>query len=442
MRIDFTQGNVERKLWAFSIPMLVSVMFQQIYNIADSMIAGRFAGEDALAAVGASYPITMLFIAVAMGSNIGCSVVISQAFGARDYVRMKTAVTTTYIACAVLSVVLSVAGFLTSGPLLRMIQTPENIFADGQLYLNIYIGGVTFLFLYNICTGIFNAGLSASGYLAPENVTTAPEMTSAFQKVIENGDGTFSIIFNQPESVRTVLILFFDGIGIAWMERHSNHRADLVQFHMYQAVIISHFSRIQLLILLASAMDGIKIFNSVVCLPDGREAGSLCGHNVHTDPKICAQVIHARSHKLHYFVLHIAICKNGSDDGKCHILRAYAGNRFSCHVNTHYLGTFNVISSSQKLLYKLRSPFSHSHGSKSAITGMAVRSQDHLAALSQHFSGKLMDNCLMRWNVNTPVAFCTGQSKHMVILVDSSPYCTQRVMTVGQYVRNREFLQP
>lgn len=157
MRIDFTQGNVERKLWAFSIPMLVSVMFQQIYNIADSMIAGRFAGEDALAAVGASYPITMLFIAVAMGSNIGCSVVISQAFGARDYVRMKTAVTTTYIACAVISVVLSVAGFLTSGPLLRMIQTPENIFADGQLYLNIYIGGVTFLFLYNICTGIFNA---------------------------------------------------------------------------------------------------------------------------------------------------------------------------------------------------------------------------------------------------------------------------------------------
>ena len=157
MRIDFAQGNVERKLWAFSIPMLVSVMFQQIYNIADSMIAGRFAGEDALAAVGASYPITMLFIAVAMGSNIGCSVVISQAFGARDYVRMKTAVTTTYIACAVLSVVLSVAGFLTSGPLLRMIQTPENIFADGQLYLNIYIGGVTFLFLYNICTGIFNA---------------------------------------------------------------------------------------------------------------------------------------------------------------------------------------------------------------------------------------------------------------------------------------------
>ena len=66
-----------------------------------------------------------------------------------------------------------------------------------------------------ICTGIFNAGLSASGYLAPENVTTAPEMTSAFQKVIENGDGTFSIIFNQPESVRTVLILFFVGVEAA-----------------------------------------------------------------------------------------------------------------------------------------------------------------------------------------------------------------------------------
>lgn len=154
---DLTEGSIHKKLWLFSIPMLVSVMFQQIYNIADSMIAGRFAGEDALAAVGASYPITMLFIAVAMGCNIGCSVVIGQAFGARDYRRMKTAVSTTCITCAVLSVVLMAAGFVFGAPLMRLIRTPANIFADGKLYLDIYVGGVAFLFLYNICTGIFNA---------------------------------------------------------------------------------------------------------------------------------------------------------------------------------------------------------------------------------------------------------------------------------------------
>lgn len=157
MITDLTEGSIHRKLWLFSIPMLISVIFQQIYNIADSMIAGKYAGENALAAVGASYPITMLFIAVAIGCNIGCSVVISQLFGARDYRNMKTAIYTTYITSLALSVLLTVTGFAASGSLMRLIQTPSNIFDDAQLYLNIYIMGISFLFLYNICTGIFNA---------------------------------------------------------------------------------------------------------------------------------------------------------------------------------------------------------------------------------------------------------------------------------------------
>ena len=81
MNKDLTAGKPQSVLWRFSIPMFVSVIFQQLYNIADSVIAGKFAGEDALAAVGASYPITMIFMAIAVGSNIGCSVLISQYFG-------------------------------------------------------------------------------------------------------------------------------------------------------------------------------------------------------------------------------------------------------------------------------------------------------------------------------------------------------------------------
>ena len=157
MITNLTEGNIHKKLWLFSIPMLVSVMFQQIYNIADSMIAGKFVGENALAAVGASYPITMLFIAVAMGCNIGCSVIISQLFGAKEYGHMKTAITTTYISCIVLSVFLTVLGFIFCTPLMKLMKTPENIFVDSRLYLNIYIAGIIFLFLYNVCTGIFNA---------------------------------------------------------------------------------------------------------------------------------------------------------------------------------------------------------------------------------------------------------------------------------------------
>ena len=137
--------------------MFVSVVFQQLYNIADSAIAGKFAGEKALAAVGASYPITMIFMAVAIGCNIGCAVVISGYFGAGDIRRMKTAVSTTVIASGILAAILTLAGLLLSAPLLRLVHTPQDIFNEGDLYLKIYIAGLLFVFLYNVATGIFTS---------------------------------------------------------------------------------------------------------------------------------------------------------------------------------------------------------------------------------------------------------------------------------------------
>lgn len=154
---DLTEGEPQRTLIKYTLPMFISVIFQQFYNMADSMIAGRFAGEDALAAVGASYPITMIFMAVAVGSNIGCSVVLSQLFGAKAYGKVRTAVTTILIAGAVLSAALTIVGLFTTETMMRMIRTPENIFGDGALYLKIYIGGFVFLFLYNVTTGMFNS---------------------------------------------------------------------------------------------------------------------------------------------------------------------------------------------------------------------------------------------------------------------------------------------
>lgn len=120
---DLTEGKTETVLVKFSLPLFISVIFQQMYNMADSMIAGNFAadGESALAAVGASYPITMIFMAVAIGSNIGCSVVISRFFGAKDYRKMKTAVSTVLIASAVLAAVLS----LGRPPVQRAVDAPD-----------------------------------------------------------------------------------------------------------------------------------------------------------------------------------------------------------------------------------------------------------------------------------------------------------------------------
>ena len=156
---DLTQGNPSKIMWQFTMPMFISVIFQQLYNIADSIIVGNFAtrGEDALAAVGASYPITMIFMAIAMGCNVGCAVVISQLFGAKRYKEMKTAVSTTILASLTLSVILTILGVLLSRMMLNMIRTPENILTDADVYLKVYIGGFVFLFLYNVATGIFTS---------------------------------------------------------------------------------------------------------------------------------------------------------------------------------------------------------------------------------------------------------------------------------------------
>lgn len=132
MNKDLTTGKPASVLLRFTLPMLLSVAFQQLYNI-----AGKFAGEDALAAVGASYPVTMIFMAVAFGMNIGISVVISQLFGAKDFKEMKTAAYTGFISVAVLGVVLTVVGTVLCEPILRMLGTPENIMEDTALYLAI-----------------------------------------------------------------------------------------------------------------------------------------------------------------------------------------------------------------------------------------------------------------------------------------------------------------
>ena len=154
MNRDLTVGNPGAVLRRFCLPLFGSVIFQQLYNIADSLVAGKFIGESALAAVGNSYEITMLFIAFAFGCNIGCSVVVSQLFGGRAYGEMKTAVTTTLIAAGALCLA---GGLLGSRALLELIRTPEEVMDASRLYLDIYLWGLPFLFFYNIATGIFSA---------------------------------------------------------------------------------------------------------------------------------------------------------------------------------------------------------------------------------------------------------------------------------------------
>ncbi|MBR1701455.1 MAG: MATE family efflux transporter [Lachnospiraceae bacterium] len=157
MNKDLTVGKPETILWRFCLPLFGSIIFQQLYNIADSLVAGKFIGENALAAVGNSYEITLIFIAFAFGCNIGCSVVVSTFFGAKRYREMKTAVSTAMISSAVLCILLMAVGIAFCGQLLDLIHTPGEVFADSKLYLDIYVWSLPFVFFYNISTGIFSA---------------------------------------------------------------------------------------------------------------------------------------------------------------------------------------------------------------------------------------------------------------------------------------------
>lgn len=157
MNRDLTVGKPESVLCKFCLPLFGSIIFQQLYNIADSFVAGKFIGDNALAAVGNSYEITLIFIAFAFGCNIGCSVLAAQLFGAKRYKDLKSAVYTALIASSVICIILMAVGTIFCDGLLRLIKTPEEVFADSKLYLDIYILGLPFVFLYNVATGIFSA---------------------------------------------------------------------------------------------------------------------------------------------------------------------------------------------------------------------------------------------------------------------------------------------
>lgn len=157
MAKDMTSGEASKVLFLFAMPMVLGNIFQQFYNIIDSVVVGNFIGSKSLAAVGASYPIIFVCIAVATGASVGCSVVISQMFGAKYIGKMKTAIHTSVISIAIFSITLMIIGLISSRLLLTLLNTPKDIFEDANNYIRIYFVGIIFLFIYNITTSVFNS---------------------------------------------------------------------------------------------------------------------------------------------------------------------------------------------------------------------------------------------------------------------------------------------
>lgn len=141
----------------FALPMIIGNLFQQTYTMVDSAIVGRLVGEQALAAVGASYSLTNIFICVAIGGGIGASVIVSRYFGAKEYNKMKLAVYTAFISFLAVSLLLAGLGLLLGKRILILLNTPADVLDMAAKYLSIYFLGLPFLFMYNVVSSMFNA---------------------------------------------------------------------------------------------------------------------------------------------------------------------------------------------------------------------------------------------------------------------------------------------
>ena len=146
-----------KALTVFAMPMILGGFFQQVYNMADSIIVGQLVGSSALAAVGACAALTNVFVCVALGAGVGAGVLVSRYFGAKDYGKMKTIVSTSMISFLILSVVLGLLGFFFSHSMMSVLQTPDDILDEAVLYLQVYFAGFPFLFMYNILSTMFNS---------------------------------------------------------------------------------------------------------------------------------------------------------------------------------------------------------------------------------------------------------------------------------------------
>lgn len=146
---DLTQGNEVKLIIAFSLPMLIGNVFQQLYNMVDSWVVGNYVGKEALAAVGASFPILFLMVALVMGVSMGSNILIAQYFGAKDMKRLRAAIDTTYLFLFWSSIILTAVGLLFAQSILRVLRVPEEILGPATEYLRIIFAGLIMMFGFN-----------------------------------------------------------------------------------------------------------------------------------------------------------------------------------------------------------------------------------------------------------------------------------------------------
>ena len=152
-----TEGREARVIWSFAVPMLIGNVFQQMYNLTDAWVVGRFVGKEALAAVGSSFSIIFLLVALIIGTTMGSGIMVSQFYGARDMEKVRRTLSTTYLYVFWAALAMTAIGLLVSRPLLLLLRTPADVLPQAARYLQIMFAGTILMFGYNAFSAVLRA---------------------------------------------------------------------------------------------------------------------------------------------------------------------------------------------------------------------------------------------------------------------------------------------
>ena len=220
---DLTKGKEGRNIFWFAIPMLVGHMFQQLYTFVDQIIVGRFLGKEALASVGASFPIIFTLVALIIGISTGGTIVISQYFGAKNYDKVKRAIDTLFIILAAFAVVMTVVGLTFSEQIFRLIKLPEELIPTANTYFSIYVAGLVVFFGYNGVAAVLR-GMGDS---------TTPLYFLILATILNIGlDLLFIVKLGMGIEGAALATIIAQGVAFAVAVIYLNHNHDLIQFNI------------------------------------------------------------------------------------------------------------------------------------------------------------------------------------------------------------------
>ncbi len=151
---DLSQGPVARQIFVFALPMLLGNVFQQMYNIVDTIIIGKYIGTEALAAAGASFPVIFVLVSLVIGITTGTTIIISQYYGAKNFEGVRRAIDTAFVFLFFASILLTVLGLVFIEDVWRLIGLPAHLIPDATRYFSVYAAGLVLMFGYNAVSAV------------------------------------------------------------------------------------------------------------------------------------------------------------------------------------------------------------------------------------------------------------------------------------------------